>query len=77
VQPAASIDFSSHIVSPEAVLAIAARCYNGAPAAYLLAIRGYEFAFLEEVTAAAADNLRAALAMLIERIGLTRRMAAS
>jgi len=77
VQPAASIDFSSHIVSPEAVLAIAAHCYNGAPSAHLLAIRGYEFAFLEELTAAAADNLRAALAMLIKRIDVTQRMAAS
>jgi len=68
VSPASTIEFTSHIVRPEAILAIARQCYGGSPPAFLLAIRGYEFEFIEALTPAATDNLRAALAMLTERI---------
>jgi hypothetical protein len=34
----------------------------------LLAIRGYEFEFIEALSPGATENLRAALAMLTERI---------
>jgi len=64
VLPSPTIDFTSHLVRPEAVLAIARQCYGGAARAFLLAIRGYEFEFVEELTPKAADNLKAALAML-------------
>jgi len=63
-----SIDFTSHLVRPEAILAIARQCYGGSAQAFLLAIRGYEFAFVEEITAKATENLHAALAMLTGRI---------
>jgi hydrogenase maturation protease len=69
VMPASSVEFTSHIVRPEAILAIARQCYGGSPTAFLLAIRGYEFEFIEALTPSAADNLRAALAMLTDRIG--------
>ncbi len=72
VVPARSIEFTSHIVRPEAILAIAHQCYGGAPQAFLLAIRGYAFEFVEQLTPQAADNLQAALAMLTERIGALR-----
>jgi len=66
--PASIIEFTSHIVRPEAILAIAYQYYGRKPQAFLLAIRGYEFEFVEELTAGATDNLRVALAMLTDRI---------
>jgi hydrogenase maturation protease len=68
LSPASIIEFTSHIVRPEAILAIARQCYGGSPQAFLLAVRGYRFEFVEELTAGAIDNLRAALVMLTERI---------
>jgi len=68
VSPAASIEFTSHLVRPEAVLAIASQYYGASPQAFVLAIRGYEFEFIEALTPGATDNLHAALAMLTERL---------
>jgi hydrogenase maturation protease len=68
VSSIAEIDFTSHLVRPEAVLAIARQCYGKSPQAFLLAVRGYDFEFVEELTPAATDNLRDALAMLADRI---------
>jgi hydrogenase maturation protease len=68
LSPSSAIEFTSHIVSPETVLAIARRIYGASPPAYLLAIRGYEFEFVEALTPAARHNLHAALAMLVNRI---------
>jgi hydrogenase maturation protease len=68
VSPASPVEFSSHIVRPETILAIARQCYGGSPKAFLLAIRGYEFEFIEALTPGAVHNLRAALAMLTDRI---------
>jgi hydrogenase maturation protease len=66
--PAASMAFTSHLVSPGAILAMARQYYGAAPQAFLLGIRGYEFAFVEELTPAATDNLGLAVAMLKERL---------
>ena len=68
VSPASTIEFTSHNVSPEALLAIVRQCYGGSPQAFMLAIRGYEFEFIEALTPGASNNLRAALAMLTDRI---------
>ena len=68
VSPAATIEFTSHLVRPEAILAIASQYYGAAPQAFVLAIRGYEFEFIEALTPGATYNLRAALAMLTERL---------
>jgi hydrogenase maturation protease len=68
VAPSPIIDFTSHLVRPEAILAIAQTCYGHAAQAYLLAVRGYEFAFVEALTAGASENSRAAVAMLTGRI---------
>lgn len=64
VEPAPSMAFSSHIVGPQTVLAICEQCYGRAPAGWLLAIRGYEFALAEGLTAPARTNLERALAHL-------------
>ena len=74
--PAPTIEFTSHIVHPEAILAIARQYYGGTPQAFLLAIRGYEFEFIEALTPGATENLHAALAMLRERIRALHRPAA-
>jgi hydrogenase maturation protease len=66
--PAASLEFTSHLVRPEAILAMAHRYYGAAPPAFLLGIRGYEFEFIEELTPAATDNLHLAVQMLKERL---------
>ena len=72
VSPAATIEFTSHLVRPEAILAIASQYYGASPQAFVLAIRGYEFEFIEALTPGATDNLRAALAMLTERLRAAR-----
>jgi hydrogenase maturation protease len=76
VSPSSAIEFTSHIVRPEAILAIARECYGGSPQAFLLAIRGYEFEFIEALTPGAKDNLDAALAMLTDRIRTLQAQAA-
>jgi hydrogenase maturation protease len=68
LEPAARVDFTSHIVRPETILAIAEQCYARRPTAFLLAIRGHEFTFLETLTPGARDNLRLAVAALAERL---------
>jgi hydrogenase maturation protease len=68
--PAASIEFTSHILRPEALLAIARQMFGATPEAHLLAIRGYDFEFIEGLTARATDNLAAAVSMLTGRLGL-------
>jgi hydrogenase maturation protease len=68
LRPASTVEFTSHIVRPEAILAIAHQYYGNAPQAFLLAVRGYAFEFVEALTPGAAANLRAALAMLTDRI---------
>ncbi len=76
LSPADAVEFTSHIVRPEVILAIARRYYGGAPQAFLLAIRGYAFEFVEALTPGARDNLHAALTMLTERIGALQGRAA-
>jgi hydrogenase maturation protease len=68
VAPAATLDFTSHLVRPQAILAMARQYYGGAPQAFLLGIRGYEFEFVEALTPAAVDNLQSTLAMLEDRL---------
>jgi hydrogenase maturation protease len=68
VVPDRSIEFTSHLMRPEAILAIARQCYGRSPRAFMLAVRGYEFEFIEALTPGATDNLRDALAMLTDRI---------
>jgi hydrogenase maturation protease len=68
VAPSPQIEFTSHILRPEAVLAIAHQCFGKLPQAFLLAIRGYEFEFVEALTPEAADNLDVAVTMLTERV---------
>jgi len=75
--PAARLEFTSHLVRPEAILAMAHQYYGAAPQAYLLGIRGYEFEFVEALTPAAADNLQLAVEMLKDWLRVRRPSVAS
>lgn len=65
---APGITFTSHLVQPEALLAIADQCLGQLPEAYLVGIRGYEFEFLEGLTDRAEDNLARAVTLIRHRI---------
>jgi len=68
VFPSPTSEFTSHLLRPAALLAIARLYCHRAPPALLLAIRGYEFEFVEALTAGGEKNLRAAVAMLTASI---------
>ena len=68
VLPSPTSEFTSHLLRPAALLAIARLYCHRAPPALLLAIRGYEFEFVEALTPGGEINLRAALAMLTASI---------
>ena len=63
LQPeSASLAFSTHSVSPEAVLALARDLFQAEPEAWILGIRGYEFdEFEERLSNGAQRNLDAAV----------------
>jgi hydrogenase maturation protease len=68
VSPVFSLDFSSHLVRPEVVLALAGQYYGKSPRAFLMGIRGYQFEFIEALSAGAAGNLALAMSALTFRI---------
>ena len=58
--------FSSHSVSPEQVLGLAAKLFNAETKGYILGIRGYSFEmFNETMTEKAKENLQLASSRLI------------
>ncbi|HKN10690.1 MAG TPA: hydrogenase maturation protease [Pseudomonadota bacterium] len=69
LSPALDLAFTSHLVRPEVLLAIADQYYGKSPGAYLVGIRGYEFEFLEGLTDRASGNLEQAVAFIRHRIG--------
>jgi len=67
LQPVQDRSFTSHALSPSAVLAVYHQVYGSEPPdAYLLAIRGETFELGEPMSAAARRHLEAALAHAIE-----------
>jgi hydrogenase maturation protease len=64
LSPKSTLDFTSHLVRPEVILAMAEQYYAATPRAFLLAIRGYAFEFIEALTSEAGENLERAVAML-------------
>jgi hydrogenase maturation protease len=61
LEPSEETAFTTHSVSPASVLALCRDLYGAHPAAYLLAIRGYEWDMGEGLTHAAKKNLEEAL----------------
>jgi hydrogenase maturation protease len=65
LEPAGDASFSSHSVTPAAVLKLAREMFAGEADAFVLGIRGYAFEmFVETLTDRAAANLTAAVAWL-------------
>jgi hydrogenase maturation protease len=77
IGPAATLEFTSHLLRPQAILAMAHQFYGAAPQAFLLGIRGYEFEFAEGLTKAASGNLALAVAMLTDSLRVRQARAAS
>jgi hydrogenase maturation protease len=70
-QPAADASATTHTLSPAAVLEAFRRVTGEAPpAAFVLAVRGYDFELGAPLSAAAARNLDAALEMLVARLAV-------
>ena len=72
LSPALDIAFTSHLVKPEVLLAIAKQYYGKSPEAHLLGIRGYEFEFLEGLTVRARGNLALAMVLLRDQLSAVR-----
>ena len=65
VRPRAALGFSSHVLDPEGVMAIAARTFDATPPAWKVGIRGESFeAFRERISPRALENLAHAVAFL-------------
>ncbi len=69
LSPAFDITFTSHLLKPETLLAIAGQQFGRSPEAHLVGIRGYEFDFLEGLSDRASTNLALAVALMRRRIG--------
>ena len=62
VEPDPTLPWTSHVLEPKALVALAERLSGRRPEAYLLGIRGYDFdVFDERLSEAAEQNLAAAL----------------
>ncbi len=62
LEPQEDATFSTHSVSPRAVLHLAQKCFGAATRGYVLEIRGYEFNdFGEKLSERCRENLQAAL----------------
>ena len=69
VRPASEDHYSSHSVSPQAVLRLAAQCFGVRPSGWLLGIRPRDLeSFTEGLTPEAEANLSAALIAFCEAV---------
>jgi hydrogenase maturation protease len=73
IRPARGWSFSTHALSPEAVLALCAELYGKRPPASMLAVRGHRWVLGEAFSPAAERNLARAGAFLARRLGLGAR----
>lgn len=62
LEPAGVVAFSTHAMSPEAVLALCEELFGRSPRARMLGIRGYAWEAAEEMTEGCRRNMEAALA---------------
>jgi len=68
IEPSPEITFSTHTMSPESVLALCNDLYGKDMEAYVMAIKGYEWDYLEGLTEKASDNFNKAYTFLIRKI---------
>ena len=69
IQPEPGLDFTSHVLAPGRVLALAAELYGARPEAWLVSIPGEDFELDERLSRPARDRLEAAFEHLVGRIG--------
>ena len=73
VTPANEVSFSTHSVSPGAVVGLAQELFGATTDAWLLGVRGYEFnAFGESLSDGAQRNLALAIEFLVRTLGENR-----
>ncbi|MEW5815713.1 MAG: hydrogenase maturation protease [Spirochaetota bacterium] len=66
ITPQFKDSFSSHSITPEAVVGLAKELFNSEVEAYMLGIRGYSFSmFNEELTEKAGENMEKAYLFLV------------
>ena len=69
VEPGGTLSFTTHSVSPSALLALAREHFDAKPAGWVLAVRGYDFeGFGDGISEKAAANLRDATKFLVESL---------
>ncbi len=71
VSPTAKVEFTMHSVSPGFVLNLCKEMYGSIPKTYLMHIKGYEWAFMENMSLKAANNLKKASHFLKNEIKKT------
>ncbi len=74
---AGHIEFTSHTMSPETVLAVCAEYFSPPPPAWILGIRGFDFGFGEGLTPDARANAGEALEFIAGWIDSRREVAAA
>ena len=69
VEPGGTLSFTTHSISPEALLALAREHFQAEPAGWVLAVRGYSFDdFGDGLTEEAAANLDDAVRFLVDSL---------
>jgi hydrogenase maturation protease len=68
ITPAASITFTTHELSPAAVLALSEELYDRAPSAFLLSIPGFSWDLAEGLSDGARRNLDRAVDLLRDHL---------
>lgn len=64
IEPSLEITFTTHAMAPDSVLALCGDIGEKIPHAYILAIKGYEWEFMEEMSEKAVKNLEDAFSFL-------------
>lgn len=72
LQPVAELTFSTHAMSPAAVLSLCEEIYQVKPSAWLLALPGYDWGISEQMTSQAQANLAQTMRSVIEGFGCTK-----
>ncbi len=68
IEPSGEITFTTHTISPGSILALCHELYSKEVRAYVLAIRGYGWEFVEKLTPEAEKNLEEAYRFLVEKL---------
>lgn len=68
IEPSAEITFTTHTMSPESVIALVKDLYDKDMEAYVLAVKGYEWEFVEGFSSEASENFNKAYTFLVNKI---------